>query len=705
MKTSSLHHRFQLVLGLITGIGLHTAVADPILDLRTRSWYGSTFPNSVNAMAAESNRLHVVTGPQGLSIIDISNPWLPSRKGGVDTDGDARDVTVAQGFAYIADDRNGLVIVDVRDGDHPVIRSRYPTTGSAWSVAFLNSTVFVADSVRGLLAIDVRDPDHPVLAHQFSTPQPIQDLAVQGDLVLAATGLDGLRAFRFPASGTPSEAWHLPDPTPFPSASNRGITHVAAGPGWAAFSLPTSSDIRILDLTSNDGPRLSVHLLTNSGVKSLEGAGDDLLIADNLFTTWKFRITGRQASYSHTLDDRDLGGPVSAAATASFGNYVFQFDSNGLLFTSDTAPNPVVTRPVMGRLGAARVVANDTHAFVTRWDTGLQIFDLIAPNQSEPIARLPFLGSPTDIAVDQGYAYIVDGGNQLRIVDVRNPVAPVELPPVLITPVIPDTDPYVPLLRIEVAHGLAYVSTWSKGLFILDVSDPGSVKTISQLFNKTDIKDVALNGTVAMLVYPNRAAFVDLTSPRSPIALGEFSLNGVGGNSVIEKDRAYVTDALYGLYILDISNPRSPRMVGSYRPYQATADVAVRDGWVSIIHSGGLEIINAHNPARPLFVGLFSSHDPSGFSSVFMNSDCVLAGDPNWGLFALHTFPGLRSVLRVQNAVTNLPCTIEWSPTLDASASWSPFVTRTNPPASFQIIDAAPADPSRFYRVIQRMGP
>jgi len=311
MKTSSLHHRFQLVLGLITGIGLHTAVADPILDLRTRSWYGSTFPNSVNAMAAESNRLHVVTGPQGLSIIDISNPWLPSRKGGVDTDGDARDVTVAQGFAYIADDRNGLVIVDVRDGDHPVIRSRYPTTGSAWSVAFLNSTVFVADSVRGLLAIDVRDPDHPVLAHQFSTPQPIQDLAVQGDLVLAATGLDGLRAFRFPASGTPSEAWHLPDPTPFPSASNRGITHVAAGPGWAAFSLPTSSDIRILDLTSNDGPRLSVHLLTNSGVKSLEGAGDDLLIADNLFTTWKFRITGRQASYSHTLDDRDLGDRTS----------------------------------------------------------------------------------------------------------------------------------------------------------------------------------------------------------------------------------------------------------------------------------------------------------------------------------------------------------------------------------------------------------
>ncbi len=69
------------------------------------------------------------------------------------------------------------------------------------------------------------------------------------------------------------------------------------------------------------------------------------------------------------------------------------------------------------------------------------------------------------VAVVDGLAYDAHGASGLRIIDVSNPAAPVELGAL-------DTPGFA--MGIEVVGGLAYVANGTSGLRIIDVSNPSA---------------------------------------------------------------------------------------------------------------------------------------------------------------------------------------------------------------------------------------
>jgi hypothetical protein len=64
-------------------------------------------------MAVAGRYLYAADGPNGLRIVDVSNPAVPIEVGSYDTPGYARDVTVLNGYAYVADGQSGLRIINV----------------------------------------------------------------------------------------------------------------------------------------------------------------------------------------------------------------------------------------------------------------------------------------------------------------------------------------------------------------------------------------------------------------------------------------------------------------------------------------------------------------------------------------------------------------------------------------------------------------
>lgn len=74
----------------------------------------------------------------------------------------------------------------------------------------------------------------------------------------------------------------------------------------------------------------------------------------------------------------------------------------------------------------------------------------------------------------------------------------------------------------------------------------------------------------------------------------------------IAGDHAYVADDQGGLQVVDISDPESTFVVGSYLSEKSYIGVAVRDtfAYCAVLHSqGGIQILNIADPAAPTYIG------------------------------------------------------------------------------------------------------
>jgi hypothetical protein len=102
---------------------------------------------------------------------------------------------------------------------------------------------------------------------------------------------------------------------------------------------------------------------------------------------------------------------------------------------------------------------------------------------------------------------------------------------------------------------------------------------------------------------------IDIMSPESPRIVGSVDTPGSAYGVAVSGKYAYVTDGSGGLQAIDIANPESPRIVGSVDTPGFAYDVAVLGGTAYVADgSGGLHVIDIANPSSPGIVG--SVHTP-----------------------------------------------------------------------------------------------
>jgi hypothetical protein len=146
----------------------------------------------------ESDTVYVAAFGNGFHIFDISNPDLPVLIGSLETPGDAWDVWVHDGFAYIADTNAGMTVIDVSIPTEP--RFAGTTTWvdryqSAEIIRGEGNTVYIAAGSRGFVIVDIADPLQPVVASIYRPTRIAyaEGLAVRNGIVHLAMGSEFLK--------------------------------------------------------------------------------------------------------------------------------------------------------------------------------------------------------------------------------------------------------------------------------------------------------------------------------------------------------------------------------------------------------------------------------------------------------------------------------------------------------------------------------
>ena len=277
-------------------------------------------------------------------------------------------------------------------------------------------------------------------------------------------------------------------------------------------------------------------------------------------------------------------------------------------------------------------------------DYSFQIFDI------SDLTSPTFLGSCGGISmaykwaidVSDGLAYVANGG--LVVIDVTNPAAPTRVSSPINYAfdvevsgrraylasgsggfrIVDFTDPSSPMIlghwpagygvyRLDVADSIVYIGEYQDlGFRILDIADPssptlrGSVKTSAVV---TLAEDVLASGTLAFSSHELGLRIIDVHDPDAPALLGHYDEPGACMDVDVADGKAYI--AWYPDYdlghcgnvslgIIDVGNPRLPRMMGALESIRGAWRVAVSGNVAYLGTFNGLHIVDVTDPTSPV---------------------------------------------------------------------------------------------------------
>ena len=238
-------------------------------------------------------------------------------------------------------------------------------------------------------------------------------------------------------------------------------------------------------------------------------------------------------------------------ALAASGDRVFMADGAGLtvMDVSDVKnPRVLGKTGVPGRTAGA-VAAAGSLAFTVHWDIkwASDVFPSIAGRQDQLV-------------------------HKLNIIDVSHPSGPRVVGSIESShdwPVRSGT----PILDVAASSSLVLCACGPAGLLIVDASDP-SVPILASTYKDADnfIRGVDIRGTTAFVASSlkegdSHLQILDLTSPAKPVVLASLETSGEAQDVSVSGSLAYVTLGGAGMLIVDVSNPASPHVCESYRPY------------------------------------------------------------------------------------------------------------------------------------------
>lgn len=138
----------------------------------------------------------------------------------------------------------------------------------------------------------------------------------------------------------------------------------------------------------------------------------------------------------------------------------------------------------------------------------------------------------------------------------------------------------------------------------LSFSDGYNMNLLSHLGGQTYCVDVSQN----YLYTDIGMDFViyDITDKTKPILKSQLQFNYLIADIKVRGNYAYIANQYNGLQIIDISNPASPQVVGSYKTQSSAWNVALSGDFAYVPMGNSLYIINISNPSAPTLAATYN---------------------------------------------------------------------------------------------------
>ncbi|MFZ5562424.1 MAG: LVIVD repeat-containing protein [Thermodesulfobacteriota bacterium] len=540
------------------------------------------------------DHLYVVCGNEGLQIFDVSDPlnvgapksvYIPKKELGR---ANASEVMVKGNYAYLAYSRlttegydSGIQVVNVTDKTAPTLtgESELPDTfadikrvqgicvdevpaGSG------NYYVFAADIYNGLAIFDVTNPAKPkaeaVCYFPYAYDVAVAEVPAGSGNYYAYVADDfaGLRIVSFnPADFTDEvDVLYGNEGDEIPTCQYGGVLTkalaVTVDPARAlAFIGDMNYGLVVIDVSDVDkintvpgGVELTGYVnnyaTDMTGAYSVAvvtgGANPDVYVAD---TTMGFQRV-------LVVDPMDRGtwvvtGVADTSTPADADALFIDAEANYIYMVDDDAVNG-------------------------GYNEGLRIFYAVISEEYITFlfkGKLPTSGEAKDVFVSDGYVYVADGSQGLKIIDPGLP----EKNELVVQPVLKGSCVVAggagDAMGVFVSGDYAYVAAGSGGLSIIDISKKKAPveKAVLGGASISDARAVCVSGNYAYVADgANGLRIVDISTRTAPVLVKTVALAGTAQGVFELRGRVYVAAGSAGFHVVVVSDPAEAKRVSGY---------------------------------------------------------------------------------------------------------------------------------------------
>lgn len=600
------------------------------------------------------------------------------------------DLLLHKDFAYLVLGDTGVAVLQLPDGQKPVEVQLYDTFGTARAVAIQENRILIADSKDGLLVRNLSDgliDDEGPNVRSYQPSGEITDMVVFGkEYVVALTDNKDaeLQVIRVPSN--PNDKFNaqrldiVNDPTHVEIYDNR------------VFVSNENGILYIYQLAGFNQPELISELNTESAINQIEVTADRVyaatetrgLLVIDFSDSQNPQIIGAFSEDPEKEEQADQSLHLTDVAVR--GNYAYLLRSEGRIMIADIS-NLDTIREVPHQKSLRQpnhgehIAILDTQIYVADGLDGLRAYDALIDFDVALSTDISAQGLFEDVVVyEDKYAYIAMGARGLRVLNIEDPNAPIELP----FEFIPE-DSYA--VKVELEEDVLYVGYRGEGIipFNLDENPENPSNNIYETLGSEEVNDFKIVGSnlyvaagesglhiydIEMLWAPRRYPTVDFAGTANGIfVLDDYAYIASGGSglrifdvadadNVVEISQflqengdsravfvvkeegegdnpdqviAYLADGPNGLSILDVSDPLQPILLGKYETDASVATVLVRSEIAYVADTeAGLVLLDVSQPSNPQRLGSFDTDgNPSG---LFLTETRIFIADEERGL-------------------------------------------------------------------------
>jgi len=503
------------------------------------------------------------------------------------------EVEVIGDYAYVAAGRSGLQVVDISDPEHPRIAGYWDDNPSrAYDVKVRGDYAYLADWNGGLIIVDISDPENPIELGACESGW-ITQMSVRGNYAYV----------------------------------------VAQDPHDHDNNQP---HIRIVDISNPHAPR-EISIFETAGRTS------DIVIRGN----YGYISQSRDGLAIIDLSDPEHPAQVGFyAIDDEFSDFAVNDDNafipvrNTLLIIDISNPNNPSEIGLIELQGQVTDVGiSGDFAYLANRFGGMRVFNISDPQNPEEAGLLESDQEISGVTISGEFAFLWHngfgwGGAALRIVNVQNPDQ------------IRDVGAYENrgyARIVALSNDYAYVGSYSEGLCIADISDPGNPAQVALYDSTRSIDWVTIADNYAYIVdeYYGGLRIVDITDPEDPEEVGFYDTPGDARMVSVNGDYAYIADGEEGVLILDISDRSNPGEIGLYPTHDANC-VVVEGDYCYVYDYCGLSIVDFSDPESPVEI---SFTDTGGYPlALSVDNGYAYATSGNYGLYIIDVSNPYRPV-------------------------------------------------------------
>ncbi len=585
-----------------------------------------TTTEDVKGIDLKDSTALLAAGKSGLHVVNISDPLHPVGVA-IDTNGEALDVAVDGDFAYVADGSKGLKAFSLLDPANVTKLGEIVTGGEARAVTIASGYAYVATST-GVDVINVSNPAALTKVNTINNPNA-NDVFIKNNLLYVASGTDGLKVYDISTPSAPTAVAEKNQP-----AGELGNSLGVAVENSVIFVANGMAGINTIDDSTNDekanldtsGSAMKVNTLNREGFIGLsDGAGgfdvidyrgitdtntsnDHLSIGASYATVGIPEKTVVKGTKLYVADQDgglqilditdpakptriggvDTGTKADAVAINDDETKAYLTDENIGLIVVDISDktNPTFDENSIVVIPKAKdIKVKGSYAYIAARETGLHIVDISNPTNMITVGSIVTGGKAVAVDVAGDYAYVADENETLKIINITDPA----------NPSIVGTYTHGYSHDIKVVGNYAYIANFSYGLQIVDVSDPAN-PTLKGTYDFDDsistdhASGIDVSGNYAYLAYNDLGVkIIDISNPENPIIAAQKETDGTVKRVTVSGDYVYASNQGRGIDIYSTAqlNPIQSFVSRLYRKMlHKTYDKEGLDYWVGELNNG-----------------------------------------------------------------------------------------------------------------------